>query len=142
FRDIGVRLSYLGIRSRNLNYAIELDKPQPSLTPFAASRRPYPQFVGTSYARNNGAANFNALTIEAQRKFGQITFDGHWSWASNYGNTLNLESPYAPLFWSRDPSTVRHRVALNAIWSLPFGKGHSLLGHAPSAVNMLAGGWP
>src|SRR5207244_166461 len=50
FRDIGVRLSYLGIRSRNLNYTIELDKPQPSLTPFAASRRPYPQFVGTSYA--------------------------------------------------------------------------------------------
>src|SRR5262249_3375991 len=43
-RDIGIRLSYLGIRSRNLNYNIEINKPQPSLIRFEQARRPYPQF--------------------------------------------------------------------------------------------------
>src|SRR5712692_7376413 len=140
-RDMGIRLSYLGIRSRNLNYNIEIDKPQPSLIPFAQSRRPYPQFVSAAIARTNGAQNFNALTLEVQRKLGQVTFDSHWTWASNYVNTLNLENPYAPLFWGRDPFTFRHRVALNTVWSIPVGRGHRILGSAPAAVNHVVGGW-
>jgi Carboxypeptidase regulatory-like domain/TonB dependent receptor len=140
-RDIGLRLSYLGSRSRNLNYTIEIDKPQPSLTPFAQSRRPYPQFVSTMLARNDGAANFNSMTLEAQRKVGQVVLDAHWSWSSNYNNMLNLENPYSTLFWGRDPNTVRHRVVLNAIWNIPLGKGHRVLGGAPAAVNQIVGGW-
>jgi hypothetical protein len=139
--DIGLRLSYLGIRSRNLNYTREIDKPQPSLTPFTAARRPYSQFVSTTVARNDGAANFNSLTLEAQRKVGQVTFDAHWAWSSNYNNMLNLENPYAPLFWARDPNTVRHRVVLNVIWNIPVGKGHRILGSAPAVVNPVLGGW-
>jgi Carboxypeptidase regulatory-like domain/TonB dependent receptor len=141
FRDIGLRLSYLGSRSRNLNYAIEIDKPQPSLTPFAQSRRPYSQFVSTTLARNDGAANFNSMTLEAQRKVGQVVMDAHWSWSSNYNNMLNLENPYSPRFWGRDPNTVRHRVVLNVIWNIPLGKGHRALGAAPAVVNQIVGGW-
>ncbi len=140
-RDVGIRLSYIGSRSRNLNYTVELNKPQPSLTPFTASRRPYAEFVSAMYARNNGAANFNSLTLEVQRKVGQVTFDGHWAWSSNYNNMQNLENPYAPLFWGRDPNTVRQRVVINAIWNLPFGRGHRLLGSVPGAVNQVIGGW-
>src|SRR5207247_5522040 len=40
FRDIGVRLSYLGSRSRGLNYNAGINKPQPSLIPFVQNRRP------------------------------------------------------------------------------------------------------
>lgn len=139
--DIGLRLSYLGIRSRNLNYTQEIDKPQPSLTPFNANRRPYPQFVSTQFAFHNGAANFNSLTLEGQRRVGQVTFDAHWAWASNYNNMLDLENPYAPLVWGRDPNTVRHRVVLNVIWNIPVGRGHQILGSAPAVVNQVLGGW-
>jgi hypothetical protein len=120
---------------------IEIDKPQPSLTPFAQSRRPYPQFVSTMLARNDGAANFNSMTLEAQRKVGQVVVDAHWSWSSNYNNMLNLENPYSPLLWGRDPNTVRHRVVLNVIWNIPLGKGHRVLGGAPGVVNQIVGGW-
>jgi hypothetical protein len=140
-RDIGLRLSYLGSRSRNLNYTIEIDKPQPSLTPFAQSRRPYSQFVSAMVARNDGSANFNSMTLEAQRKVGQVVMDAHWSWSSNYNNMLDLESPYSPRFWGRDPNTVRHRVVLNVIWNIPLGKGHRFLGGAPAVVNQIVGGW-
>ena len=140
-RDIGLRLSYLGTRSRGLNYNIEIDKPAASLTPFTQARRPYPQFVSGTFARNNGGQNYNALTFEAQRKFGQFTFDAHWTWAANYLSTLNLQDPYAPLPWNRDPSTFRHRVALISTWRLPLGRGHALLANVPVAVDRVVGGW-
>lgn len=141
FKDIGIRMSYQGMRARGMNYTIELNKPQPSLVPFTAARRPWAQVVGASYARNDGSQNFNAFTVEAQRKVGSFTFDAHWTLASNYLNTQNVENPYAPLFWERDPNTVRQRVVLNAVWQLPFGKGKRYLSGAHPFMDQLFGGW-
>ena len=42
------------------------------------------------------------MTFEVQRKTGQVTFDAHWTWASNYDNTQNVENPYGPRLWERD----------------------------------------
>src|SRR5262245_17120321 len=141
FRDIGVRVSYLGSRSRGLNYTLNLNKPEPSLIPFAQARRPFPQLVNTNYARTDADANFNAHTGQGQRQVGQVMFDAHWTWASNYAKTFNLENPYAPLFWNRDPNTVRHRVVLNALWYLPFGHGKQFLSGVNNVVNHVVGGW-
>jgi len=142
WKDIGFRLSYVGSRSRGLNYNIQINKPQPSLTPFTAARRPYPQFVNASLARSNGRSTYNALAVEAQRKFGRgLTFQGHWTWSSNLHDWLNLQNPYAPLFWNRDNFIARHRVSLNTAYELPFGKGRSYLASAPGAVNSIVGGW-
>jgi carboxypeptidase family protein/TonB-dependent receptor-like protein len=140
-RNIGLRLSYQGSRSRGLNYSLNINKPQPSLTAFSQARRPYPQFVNATFVRTDGSANFNALTLEAQRKFGQFTFDTHWTWASNYNNTLNLENPYAPLFWNRDAATSRHRVVFHSVWDLPVGRNRRYLSQAPRAVDFVLGGW-
>jgi hypothetical protein len=138
---MGLRVTYQGMRARGINYNIELNKPQPSLTPFAQARRPWPQFVGGSFARNDGRQNFNAVTVEGQRKAGAVTFDVHWTLASNYWNYQNLENPYAPLFWERDTSTVRQRVVLNSVWQLPFGKGKRFMSNANPVVDQILGGW-
>ena len=140
-KDVGLRITYLGSRNRGMNYLISIDKPQPSLTPFSASREPYPQFASGSYWRSNGEQNYNALTFEAQRKVGQVTFDGHWTWASNMSNMLNVQNPYAPLTWSRDPNTSRHRVVINALWRIPVGRGQRFLPHGPAVVDNILGGW-
>ncbi len=140
-RDTGLRISYVGSRNRGMNYSITINKPAPSLTPFTASRRPWPQFSGGSYFRSDGAQNFNALTLQAQRKLGRLTFDGHWTWASNYTNMVNRENPYAPLFWTRDAYTPRQRAVINAIWEIPVGRGRTYLASAPAAVNHVLGGW-
>jgi hypothetical protein len=97
--------------------------------------------VGSSFVRDDGKQNFNALTIEGQRKVGAVTFDAHWTLASNYWNYQNLENPYAPLFWERDPNTVRQRVVLNSVWQLPFGKGKRYMSNAPPVVDQILGGW-
>ena len=138
--SIGLRLSYQGSRSRGMNYSLNINKPQPSLTAFTQARRPYPQFVNATYVRTDGAANFNALTFEVQRKVGQVTFDAHWSWCSNLNNMLNTENPYAPLFWNRDAGTARHRAVLHTIWELPFGPVAGIW-QCGAPVDFVLGGW-
>jgi hypothetical protein len=141
FGDTGLRASYQGMRAHGMNYSIGLNKPQPSLTPFIQARRPYPQFVNASFTRNDGAQKFNALTLQAQRKVGQVTFDIHWTLASNYWNYQNLENPYAPLFYERDTNTVRQRFVINTVFQLPFGKGKMFASNANSVVDQVIGGW-
>jgi hypothetical protein len=140
-KDIGLRVSYQGMRASGMNYNIELNKPEPSLIAFSQARRPFPQYVGASLARNDGKQKFNALTLQAQRKTGWVTFDMHWTLASNYWNYQNLENPYAPLFFERDPNTVRQRMVLNTIFQLPFGKGKKFLSTSNPVVEHVVGGW-
>ncbi len=148
-KDMGIRVSYIGSHDYGMNYVISVNKPQPSLIPFTASRRPYPQYVGASYWRHNGESKFNAVTIEGMRRAGQVTFDAHFTLASAYSNfqsdtsgmTANLENPYAPLFYSRDQFTPRERAVFNVVWEIPVGKGRRYLSNANGFVRGVAGGW-
>ena len=73
-KDIGLRLSYVGARDRGMNYNVNINKPVASLIPFAQSRRPYPQFVGATIGKTDGALNYNAFSVEGRRRMGQFTF--------------------------------------------------------------------
>lgn len=144
FHNTGIRLSYVGSRDVGMNYAISVDKPRPSLVPFTAGARPFPQFVSGTYFRSNGSARYNAMSFEVQRKVGQVTFDSHWTWSSNYNNydsAQNFENPYAPLAFGHDTYTPRQRVVLNAVWQIPVGKGRRYLSNAPGVVDQIFGGW-
>jgi len=138
--DVGLRLSYIGSRNRDFNYSIGVNKPEASLIPFAASRRPYPQFVGATVYRTNGATNYDSMTFEANRRVGWVTFDAHWTWAHGMNNMLNKENPYSPLLWNRD-FFAKHRIVFNTVWELPFGRGRRFLGTIPGAANQVLGGW-
>ncbi|MEK7405411.1 MAG: carboxypeptidase regulatory-like domain-containing protein [Acidobacteriota bacterium] len=139
--DVGVRMSYVGSRNVGMNYTLSLNKPQPSLIQFSASRRPYPQFVGASFAQTNGKSNYDSLTLEAKRRTGWVTFDAFWTWAHTMFNYLNLENPYNPNLWNRDDVTPRHRGVINTLWDLPFGRGKRYLSSLPPGVNHVLGGW-
>jgi hypothetical protein len=140
-RDIGVRLSYVGSRSRNMNYSLAINKPQPSTTPFTQTRRPWPQFVNGTYSRNDGAANFNAMTFEVTKRVGALTFNGHYTLASNYNNMLNFENPYGELAFGRDEYTTRDRAVISAVWEIPVGRGRHYMSDAPAVANQFLGGW-
>jgi hypothetical protein len=140
--DIGVRLSYVGSRSRGLNYNLGTNKPQPSLIPFTAARRPYAQFVGTTEVRADGDSKYDSLQFQVQRKVGIISFNGHWTWANNMHNWLTTENPYdVTSRWSRDELTRRHRVVIGTMIDLPWGRGRRYLTNAHPLVNAIAGGW-
>ncbi len=140
FKDIGLRLSYIGSRNRNMNYSIGTDKPQPSLIPFTDDRRPFPQFVDTTVYRTDGAQNYDSMSFEANKRVGWFMFDIHWTWAHAMDNTLNTENPYAPLMWNRD-FEARHRVVFNTMWQFPFGRGKRYGSNVAPAVDKFIGGW-
>ena len=144
-KDIGLRLSYIGSRNRNMNYSIGTNLPEPSLIPFSDDRRPYPQFVGTWVYRTDGAQNYDAMSFETNRRVGWVTFDVHWTWAHGMDNTVFVRdglpvNPYAPLQWNRD-FLARHRVVLNSMWQLPFGHGKRYGSNVSSGVDKAIGGW-
>ena len=65
---LGFRVSYVGSRSRGLNYFLMINKPQASLTPFTQARRPFPQFVSASTQLTDGANNYNSGQVQVQKK--------------------------------------------------------------------------
>lgn len=142
FSDLGFRLSYIGSRSRGLNYNLAINKPQPSLTTFTQARRPFPQFIGVTMAQNDGRSNFNSVQAEMKRKFGSvITFDVHYTLQSHLSDFLNLENPYNHRFWNRETFSARHRAVISTVFNVPVGKGQPFFATMPAAANYMLGGW-
>ncbi len=138
---IGLRASYLGSRSTGLNYSVNVNLPKPSLIPFTADRRPYPQFFSTTEIRSDGGAKFNAFQVSAKRRLGGLNFGGSYSYSRSTVNYLDTENPYDVLsHWANDGVTRRHYVSANAVWALPFGKGQRHLSGG-GMTDRVVGGW-
>ena len=58
--SLGLRVSYIGAQGYGLNYTQSINKPQPSLVAFSASRNPYPQLVSATYDYSDGRSAYNA----------------------------------------------------------------------------------
>ena len=137
----GLRGSYIGSRSRGLNYSIALNKPQPSATRFTADRRPYPQYVGASYSNSDGASNYDSAQVEVTRRTGGLFLNAHYTFGNASSNFLNLENPYQHDYWNRDAFNSRHRLVFNTTYDLPYGKGRKHMTAAPAVVEQALGGW-
>ena len=85
-KNVGVRLTYTGSHDFGLNYSVNIDKQEPSLATYNSALQPYPEYSSASYWRGNGQTKFNSLTVEGERKVGQLTFIGHWAWSSSLDN--------------------------------------------------------
>lgn len=86
--------------------------------------RPYPQFSGVSTVTNDGFSWYHALQAHVQRRFGQgYTVMGSWTWSKNMEaiGYLNAADPRPERVIAASDRT--HRLALNGIYELPFGKG-------------------
>ncbi|MDA1315265.1 MAG: TonB-dependent receptor, partial [Acidobacteria bacterium] len=141
-KDIGFRASYVGTRGRGLNYTLNTNKPLPSLTPFSSDRRPYSQFINTSVIRNDGSSNYNSMQLEVKRRVGAISFNAHYTLASNLHDWLNTQNPYdVTSHWSNDSFIARQRAVITTQTELPWGKGRHFLPDAGPALEALVGGW-
>jgi hypothetical protein len=111
-RHIGIRASYIGSKSTNLDYVSNLNQLPASLIPWTQSRAPYPLFSGVSHTDNGGNANYNALEVDAEHQFRSgLYFKSGWTWAKSLSddqsttgaiqNTYNRRSEYGELPWDR-----------------------------------------
>jgi hypothetical protein len=147
----GLRLSYVGTKSTNLVYGRNINQPPTSTTPFAQSRRPYPQFRNIILRENGGSHIYHALSTEVERKWqGGLSFQAAWTWAKNLTDVdetggveggTTIENTYNR---ARERGNAqfnpRHRLITTAIWELPFGPGKRFAGSSP-VLNQVLGGW-
>lgn len=154
-RDIGFdtafRVSYIGVKTTNLVYRRNINQPPASTIPFSAARRPYPLYQNVTYAHNGGNQTYNALSLQAERRFAKgLYFQTNWTWTKSLTDAdenqgveggPTLENSYDR---GRDRAdaqyTPRHRVVANAIWELPVGRGRRFLNRPASSIRSWEGG--
>jgi len=96
-----------------------------------------------------GSSTYNALGLSLERRFSQgLSFQSRYTWSHSIndgsvgGGESNGPENVNCLPCDKGPSIfdVRHNVAVNAVYELPFGPGKPYLS-APSLMNKVLGGW-
>jgi len=158
--DVGLRLSYIGMKTTQLVWAPNLNQ-MTSGTEFAVNRplsdRPFPNW-NVVYTRASGAtANYNAFQVEVNRRFSRgLSFTSTYTLAKrladNGGPTPtgfpgeNAGGRAADAYnrraeYGNDYATRRHRWISTAVFDLPFGRGRRFLSSANPLVEGILGGW-
>lgn len=157
---LGVRVSYIGMKTTQLAWAPDLNQMTNS-TQFAINRplsdRPFPNW-GIIFTRTAGATAFyNALQVEANRRFSNgVTFNSTYTWAKSLADNLGPNATgfvgetgggrAADLYnrqgeYGDDYATRRHRSISTVVYELPFGKGRKFANGIHPVANAVIGGW-
>ena len=117
-----------------------------TLDPYYPAGNP---FASTDYKSDIGSSTYNALGLSLERRFSQgLSFQGRYTWSHsiNDGSVGGGESSGPEnvncLACDKGPSIfdVRHNVAVNAVYELPFGPGKTFLS-SPGVLGKVLGGW-
>jgi hypothetical protein len=158
--NTGLRVSYVGMETRDLVWAPNLNQSNYSTTYYALqplSDRPFPNW-GVVNTRANGAdANYQAAEVEFSHRYtAGLGFNSSYTFgknlADNQGYTpssfagenaggrtmdaLDLKHEYGPVYASR-----KNRWLTSAIYELPVGKGRQFLSHSNRLTDAVLGGW-
>jgi hypothetical protein len=141
-RGFGLRLAYIGSRGIDMNYALDINKPRASTTPFTTARKPFPLFASAFEVRTDGQWHYDSAVVSAQRSAGPVTFTSSFTLANNVSNYANTTDPYnVTNQWTRDASDRRRYFTAGAVLPLPFGKGHFFLGSTGPLLNRVVADW-
>jgi len=158
----GLRVSYIGMKTTQLSWSPDYNQSLPnSTTPYPLqplSSRPFPNW-GIVNTRSIGAtANYNALQMEANRRFTRgLAFNTTYSWSKNLADNQGPVSNGGFCGeWSCNRSAAyydrgyeygntygprRHNWITTLIYQLPVGKGNRFAATANPVVNAIIGGW-
>lgn len=153
-RNFVFEAGYMGSASRKLGQRVNPNAGLPDepggrtygLTVPLANRRPWPQFGDILYSYNGGNANYNALTLRAEKTFSQgysVLASYTWSKAIDFGHTDEFATHWNFRHLDRGLSTfdARHRIVLSFLYELPFGKGKPIGGSLRGPAGFLVSGW-
>jgi hypothetical protein len=106
-------------------------------------------FGSVDIKRDIGSSTYNALGVSLERRFSKgVSFQSRYTWSHsiNDGSVGGGESSgpenVSCLSCDKGPSVfdVRHNVAVNAVYELPFGPGKAYLNES-GALGKVIGGW-
>jgi hypothetical protein len=123
-----------------------LDSFYPDSTGQSATLDPY---GSVDLKSDIGASTYNGLLASLERRFNNgLTFQGRYTWSHSIndgsvgGGESNGPENVNCLPCDKGPSVfdVRHNVAMNAVYELPFGNGKTYL-NSGGILNKIVGGW-
>jgi hypothetical protein len=161
--ELGVRVSYIGMRSLHLVRGANQNDMSYSTTE-AKSRpltdRPFPNWGTVDDRMTDGVANLHSFQIEANRHIrngfslqSTYTFSKNLAdnqgtrattFASENGGNVSADSSYGVdprLDYGNVYGTRRHRWITTSVYDLPFGKGNRLGANWSKKLSVIAGGW-
>ena len=148
--DALLTVGYIGTKGTHLHTQRNINLPQtPSATVPANQRYFRPQFGSVTMHENSLNSNYQAMTAKIEKRFSKgLTLLSSFTWAHNIdqGNEDLLDGGAGGVTpWNlareRGNSNLDRRTSfvLNAVYELPFGKGHKYL--TTSAGGAILGGW-
>lgn len=145
-KDLTVELAYVGNRTvHGQLISVPDNVPSPGAGAIQA-RRPYPQWGIFYMGLTNGNANYNAFQAKVEKRYSNsFQLLGSYAYSKCLDNGSNQAPPITLALLSRNYAScdydLRHVVTISSMYTLPFGHGHYLLGHANAVTNAVLGGW-
>ncbi len=145
---LNLSVGYVGNVARHLNSGFNLNAAIPGPGDFNSRRPLYATFGLTQGIFDKcdcSSSNYNALQVRAQKRFSHnysLLASYTFSKTLDFGefgtptDQYNARLDYGPADFNRP-----HVFTLAHTLTLPFGKGHSILGNAGGVTQALAGGW-
>ncbi len=107
--------------------------------------RPYPQFTQVLSRNYDGSSSYQSAQFRLEKRF-----DRGFSFLTTYtlsrfeerNFALNAQDGPAGIYETRRSDVdVPHRIVVNGIWELPFGRGRRFGTNWNKALDLVAGGW-
>jgi hypothetical protein len=154
-------LRYVGSHSYHQILSVDQNEPIPTFQPDgtvfypSGAQNANPLLANSTSWVSQGVGLYNALEVQVRRNLAHgLQFRGNYTFSKNLddgsawntsvsGNTPAYVSfPLRPKWdWGPAATDVRHIASINALWELPVGPGHLLLGNASPFVRTTAAGW-
>jgi hypothetical protein len=166
WRNTGLRLTYIGSKTRNLVHSPDLNQVRPNTfgytnvipgtTRTVSDTRPFPNFNAVLTRDNGPSAKYHAFTAELSRRLRNgLSFQSSYTLAKNLSNaggpaptsfafengptTLNIfdiAADYGDVAFTR-----RHRFVSSFLYELPVGRGRKFLNGLKGFGDAAIGGW-
>ncbi|HWQ54011.1 MAG TPA: TonB-dependent receptor, partial [Bryobacteraceae bacterium] len=114
--------------------------------------KPFPQYTSVSSINAGVGRSWNdSLQTKVERRFGSLTFMGHYTFAKSLGR-MHYRQIFGQTGYAQDsynipdaksylPFDQTHVAVFMANYDLPFGKGKRFLGSSGRLIDTLIGGW-
>ena len=144
-----VTLSYVGSSGTDLVADNSLNNVPPGLYTNLQAAKPYPIFGSIDLYQNTGKNHYNSGQLKVERRFSEgLSFMLSYAFSKNIsdggGDSIwSTPTPFAPAGYNRGRASYDHKhiLATNAVWEVPFGRGHRLGANMNPVANAVIGGW-
>lgn len=104
--------------------------------------RPYPQFQNIDVRRYDGSSRFDSVQGRITRRFsGGYMLETSYTWSDFKEKVSRLNDTDADFEERFQDTHLPHRLVVNGIWELPFGRGRRWGADVNPVINGVIGNW-